>query len=251
MSAAKVPTIWSPTCPMSASRSRCDASAWPTPLTIASSAARWSASARSRRVSSNSRALWRATARFEASVVRRRSSDSLNASVSSLYRLMTPKTPSGPTIGTPRNESFRSPMKMAPSASASATVPTRIGLPVRMIDDVRPGPSSSRLEDMDPFAVLQLVRPADQVRSPVVDRDRRVQPGEQVPAARSPTSSYMSAISSFAGEGGPDLVDDRQLGGPLVRLGQQSPRLVEQSGASRGPRPGSRRGSRAAARRPR
>ena len=61
MSALNVAAIWSPARSMSLSRSSCDAVAWPSSLTIASSAARW-------RVSSTSRAFSSATLRLAASV---------------------------------------------------------------------------------------------------------------------------------------------------------------------------------------
>ena len=71
--------IRSPTSSMIAAKSSCSASAAPISLMTASSAARWSVSARSRFVSPKSRAFSSATPMLEASVVRSRSSASLYA----------------------------------------------------------------------------------------------------------------------------------------------------------------------------
>ena len=45
----------------------------------------------------------------------------------------------------------------------------------------------------------------------------------------SPTRSYIDCMSSLRGQALLDAVDDRQLGGSLVGLGQKPLRLVEQS----------------------
>ena len=50
----------------------------------------------------------------------------------------------------------------------------------------------------------------------------------------SPTRSYIACMSSSGREALLDAGDDRQLGGPLVGLGQQTLRLIEQAGVLEG-----------------
>ena len=86
MSARNVVSSCWPVRLISRSRSSCEAAAWPTSLTIASSLARW-------RVSPTRRAFSRATLRLAARVVSNRSSDSLKALVRSrFWREMPPRT---------------------------------------------------------------------------------------------------------------------------------------------------------------
>ena len=110
---------------------------------IASSAARSSVSVRSRFVSSNRRAFSSATPMLEPSVLRRRSSASLNACASMASRPRTPITRLAPVIGTPIHESVSvPPIEIAPAATCSSADPTRRERLVRMTADVSPSPSS-------------------------------------------------------------------------------------------------------------
>ena len=117
----------------------------------------------------------------------------------------------------------------------------RRGRPVRMTVEVMPGPE---LDDpaIEPGALVDVVREPDHVRLRVVQRDeQRVDREDR--RTRSPTSSMIAAKSSCLASAFADVVDDRQLGVALVRLGQQPLRLVEQPGALEGD--GHARGERA------
>ena len=119
MSARNTLRICSPTSSINESRSSWRARALPMRLTVSSSAARASASSRRRFVSSNSRALSRATPMFVASVESRRSCSSPYACRSPVPIAITPMALSPAGIGTPRYELVPSTLNGAPMALAS------------------------------------------------------------------------------------------------------------------------------------
>ena len=107
--ASKIAWILSPTSSYMAPISSLLARPSWTPLMIASSAARWSVSARRRFVSSNRRAFSRATPMLETIVVRIRSSRSSKASGRIDSSETTPMTSSPAMIGTPSHDSVDRP----------------------------------------------------------------------------------------------------------------------------------------------
>ena len=175
------------------------ANAWPISLITASSAASCSVSARSRFVSSNSRAFSSAVPIASASVLNSRSSASLKACSLRSSRMTTPMARSPAMIGTPSERPRVGAADLdPPAATVSCVVPKRSGWRVVRIVDTRPGPSgirgstrTNRLPSSMSYGnVIRSSRPRRRGRwsSPRPGRSCRM---------RSPTSSMMAVKSSL------------------------------------------------------
>ena len=205
---------------MSASRSSWPASAWPTLLTMASSAARW-------RVSSMRRAFSSATLRLAARVARSRASALLKACGSRLSRAMTPRTRSPARMGTPSQR--LGPQADGDGAAAGALFggveQERLARPD---DDRRDAFAQRHRLGLVALALLHLVGEADLVRRRVVEGDEHRLRFEQPAHALAHELGDRREVE-LGGEGAADLVDQRQLGVALVGLGQQALGLLEEA----------------------
>ena len=213
-----------------ASRSSWLDRAWPTSLTVASSASRW-------RVSSIRRTFSRATLRLAASVVNSSTSESLKAcSRSMFWREITPRASSPTRSGTQSAESGCSPDVMVGSWPSSRPGPARPGSTssgLRVSITRRRGPMIGERLLREPDAALDRVEEPDLVLlgSTTADVDDlgvedRLDAVTDEVVHRLPVELLGKAVL--------DVVDQGQLGGPLVRLGQQPLRLVEQAGVLEG-----------------
>ena len=212
--ASKISRSRSPTRSYIAWMSSCAARPCWTSLMIASSAARSSASVRSRFVSSNRRAFLSATPIDEATVASSRSVESSNLCCSRLSRASTPSTSSATRIGTPSHDSASTPDWIAPSAVSSSYVPSRTGARRRMTSEVSPAPSGiGSVVDASPL--VQLVAERHQVGGRVVGRDEHRGRVELLPHPLADELDDRVELE-LLGEAAADLVDERELGGPLA-----------------------------------
>ena len=250
--ASKISWILSPTRSYIACMSSSAARPCWTPLMIASSAARSSVSVSSRFVSSNRRAFSSATPMLEASVLSSRSSASPNASRSIAFEADHPDDPlaghdrhAEPRLGRGPAEldrpAARSPRRPMPTRSGSAGADDDRGQAIAQLDA---GPRRSAGPRRRSYG--------NEMRS-VAASYSAMNDGRGLEDRPDPLADELDDRREveLLGEGAADLVDDRQLGGALIGLGEEPLRLVEQPGVlerdahARGER------ARAAARRPR
>ncbi len=235
MSRACLAKIWrtrSPTSSTMAANSSSAARAPPISLMSASSAARWSVSASSRFVSSKRRAFASATPMLDATVDTSRSSASVKASGLSLPRTMTPMTSPPAGIGTPSHDSESSPPPVADDRSVGVLL-GEVAVPARSVavdDDRRQSlPELDRI-GMDPLALVGVVGERDEAGRLVVQGNEHVLGLGREDGEKAIAHDIDDGVEvELRRQGRPDLVDECQLGGPLVRLGQQALGLIEQS----------------------
>ena len=194
-----------------------------------SSAARSSASASNRLVSSNRRAFASAAPIEVASVPSRRSSPSSKASTSRLSSASTPMTREPDRIGTPSQDSDVRAAAIAPSAIALGRW-SRSGAAsgIAMTRDVRPSPNGiGPLWIRSPSSISygNVITPhGSSYRAMNIDLRVNMRPH---PLADEVDDRLEVEL---AGERVADLVDDGQLGVALFGLAEQALRLVEQAG---------------------
>ena len=213
-----------------ACRSRAARPCW-TPLMIASSAARSSASARRRLVASIRRAFSRETLRLDARVVSSRTSPSLKANSRSRFWSEITPVDRRPRRAVPRASTA------APRRSARPSRPSRCrrsmarsftssGSRVSMTWRRTPNSSIGSSGNRTPRSIVygKCISPSS--RSRIADVEHL---GVEHVAQPVADQVVHRLHVDLRGEALLDVVDDRELGGPLVGLLEQPLRLVEQA----------------------